>query len=83
MLLLIFGNFVANYFCIFYWYFEVNPQKQLLQGKIDLFDDAYNVSCRYTFERTGHLVLPQFQLSVPDELDVTLEGCVDRSWSHS
>lgn len=31
-----FGNFIANYFCIFYWYYEVNPQKQMIYGEIDL-----------------------------------------------
>eukprot|EP00347_Sterkiella_histriomuscorum_P001842 403370469 len=30
--LLLFGNFVCNYFCIFYWYYEPNPAKQLLYG---------------------------------------------------
>ena len=31
--LLMFGNFVCNYFCIFYWYYEPNPNNQTFYGR--------------------------------------------------
>ena len=32
VLLLLYGQFCCNYFCIFYWYMENNKSRQLLRG---------------------------------------------------